>query len=173
MLVPVLVLGLIGCTGGAFDPEGLEAVTSLQGSWTQNVATDTDSAGYAFVLTASQMTIFRGDYSEEFGNICYWAKADETAAPATAVTYTNLLNVPGRSVTFGGTGNNVRLFEIEMFLYSNPDMRIGDVTLFLIPDASGDPAKDEVIVTWAGASFTYQNFMLPQPGLYLRAALPL
>ena len=142
MLVPVMVLGLMGC-GKIYN--GQENPVCLQGAWS-----DTETL-FAFVVTGNQATVFRpyDAVAETFGNVAF---------------RTNYLGDEK-----GALDSNEE-FTIEFYLFDQKETKIGEIQCrFSNGYQNGtDPADDVIYVEESIYEKYYSNYIIPPKGTYNR-----
>jgi hypothetical protein len=141
LLVPFLVLGVMSC-GGGFDAETAN-LTQLQGSWVSDASTISEDI--AFVLTASEITIFRPDYDKDFGTLAMGTSFELSSDVATDGSFDGLMTI-------------TRL---------DDGAEIGWAYVYFVPNGS-NPQLDLIEISWSGAYFSYQTHMIPPMGTYSR-----
>jgi hypothetical protein len=176
MLVPMLVLGLMGC-GDDYET-GMETVAAVQGSWY-----DQGSSDVWFILAAGQATVFdldRGNlaFRTEFnaGN----AVANDAVASVWLTTAAN--NVSAEAVAeiaaaaapfaqfVDGALISIRRNTIEFLRYDD-GLLIGSID-FLFVTGDDNRLDDAILILNRIIEVPYMTNYIPPVGVYNRTAPP-
>jgi len=145
MLVPILVLGVMGCGKETVMNDGNPVISAMQGFWD-------DGAGNTFVLSASQITVFKDVYATtptEKGTVAFWINATG------AISETKDLQ---SDETYQGT--------IEFYGYGDTKkQKIATIEVTFDPAGGTDGT---IRVTKVTKEIAYENQLIPPVALYSR-----